>query len=101
MPKPTEGPWSAPPSGAYGQWPVLGPNFEAIAFTTAQLGDRWKAAANACRMAAAPEMLEDLEWAHVQLCPHPQWCEGNHPVLKPRHDKIRATIAKARGDADA
>ena len=57
MPEPTEGPWSAPPSGAYGQWPVLGPNCEAIAFATAQPGDRWKAAANARLMAAAPDLV--------------------------------------------
>ena len=61
MPEPTEGPWSAPPSGAYGQWPVLGPNYETIAFATAQPGDRWKAAANARRMAAAPDLYDFAE----------------------------------------
>ena len=42
-----------------GLWPVagLGPNCEAIAFATTQPGDRWKAAANARLMAAAPDLV--------------------------------------------
>ena len=52
---------------------------------------------SADRMAAAPEMLELLEWASSQLCEYPTWCEANHPVRKPKHDAIRAAIAKAKG----
>ena len=56
---------------------------------------------SADRMAAAPDMLEALEWACSQLCVYPTWCEANHPVRKPKHDAIRAAIAKAKGEADA
>ena len=89
MPEPTEGPWRASQSREGQSWSVLTEHGRIIAKT-------FESEANARRMAAAPEMVELLEWAHVQLCPHPQWCESNHPVLKPRHDKIRATIAKAK-----
>ena len=51
-------------------------------------------------MAAAPDMLEALEWACSQLCQYPTWCEANHPVRKPKHDAIRATIAKAMGETE-
>ena len=54
-------------------------------------------AADAYLVAAAPDLLEELEWAYSQLCLHPDWCDANHPVLKPRHDAIRAAIAKAKG----
>ena len=90
MPEPTKGPWRVFQSRAGRIWSILNGDGHIIAST---IGSE----ANAHRMAAAPEMLEALEWAHVQLCPHPQWCESNHPVLKPRHDTIRAAIAKARG----
>ena len=58
----------------------------------------WIKDANARLIAAAPEMLEELEWAHSQLCPHPDWCDANHPVEWPKHNAIRATIAKAKGE---
>ena len=86
MSEPTEGPWSAPPGGAYGQWPVLGPNFEAIAFATAQPGDRWKAAANARLMAAARDMEKALEVALADGGLR-YW---TRPILE-------AALAKARG----
>ena len=88
MPEPTEGPWSAPPSGAYGQWPVLGPNFEAIAFATTQPGDRWKAAANARRMAAAPDMEKALGKIVLEF-------EG---YASDGLDLAIAAIAKAKGE---
>ena len=49
-------------------------------------------------MVAAPELLERLEWAHAQLCQHPDWCEANHPTLTAEHNAIRAAIAKAKGE---
>ena len=91
MPEPTEGPWSAPPSGAYGQWPVLGPNCETIAFATAQPGDQWKAAANARRMAAAPDMEKALESMLSEHC-------GNHECDDVVHDLARTALAKAKGE---
>ena len=91
MPEPTEGPWTAPPSGAYGQWPVLGPNFEAIAFATAQPGDRWKAAANARRMAAAPDMEAVLE----RLVYH--WNDLDIEARRELMMDARVAIAKAKG----
>ena len=102
MPEPTEGPWSAPPSGAYGQWPVLGPNFEAIAFATAQPGDRWKAAANARRMAAAPDLLEALE---AMLREYKQLMTragvDKSAYFRGFASGARAAIAKAKGETDA
>ena len=89
MSEPTEGPWSAPPSGAYGQWPVLGPNCEAIAFATAQPGDRWKAAANARLMAAARDMEKALEVALADGGLR-YW---TRPILE-------AALAKARGSKE-
>ena len=50
---------------------------------------------------AAPEIVELLEWAYSELCQQPAWCESNHPVRKPKHDKIRAAIAKAKREAEA
>ena len=97
MPEPTEGPWSAPPSGAYGQWPVLGPNCEAIAFATAQPGDRWKAAANARLMAAAPDMEKALEM-YIQAE------DSEIPSVEQfawAGDAARAALAKAKGETDA
>ena len=54
--------------------------------------------ANGYRIAAAPDLLERLEWAHAQLCQHPDWCEANHPTLTAEHNAIRAAIAKAKGE---
>ena len=59
--------------------------------------ERPTAEASAHLMSAAPEMLEDLEWAHSQLCPHPEWCEANHPTLTMHHERMRFAIAKAKG----
>ena len=42
------------------------------------------------------ELLAALEWAHAQLCKHPDWCEANHPTMKVHHDALRTAIAKAR-----
>ena len=71
-------------------WAVRDANYWLIAHTTRKI--------EADRMAAAPEMLEMLEWACSQLCEYPTWCEANHPVRKPKHDAMRAIIAKARGE---
>ena len=95
MPEPeyTQGPWKARGFG------IHAPSKWTIAFieTDSHITldgdfDEPLALANARLIAAAPDLLEALEWAHVQLCPHPQWCESNHPVLKPRHDTIRAAL---------
>ena len=93
MPEPESapGPWRVVKD--YHGWAVRDADDWLIAVTTR------KTEAN--RMATAPEMVELLEWAHSELCPQPAWCESNHPVLKPRHDKIRTAIAKAKGETDA
>ena len=57
--------------------------------------------ANASLSSAALDLLEDLEWAHSQLCAHPEWCEANHPTLTMHHERIRRTIAKAKGTSDS
>ena len=44
-----------------------------------------------------PDVLWALEWAHAQLCRHPEWCEANHPTMTAHHDALLAAIAKARG----
>ena len=93
MPEPesTRGPWQVV-KDCHG-WAVRDADGWLIAVTPRKI--------SADRMAAAPEMVELLEWAHSELCPHPQWCDANHPVRKPKHDAIRAAIAKAKGEADA
>ena len=53
--------------------------------------------ANAHLITAAPDMLEELEWAHSQLCAHPEWCDANHPTLAMHHGRMRFAIAKAKG----
>lgn len=55
------------------------------------------AEASAHLMSAAPEMLEDLVWALSQLCPHPEFCEANHPTLTAKHNQMQAAVAKAKG----
>ena len=77
----------------YHGWAIRDANGWLIALTPKKI--------SADRMAAAPEMLELLEWACSQLCEYPTWCEANHPVRKPKHDAIRAAIAKAKGETDA
>ena len=112
MPEPTKGPWA--PMGNPHLMPeeLWTPNRGALEVSPGLtigsihhtepicrvFGYLLPVVANARLISAAPDMLEALEWAHVQLCPHPQWCESNHPVLKPRHDTIRAAIAKAKGE---
>ena len=90
-PEPAPGPWLVVKD--YHGWAVRAADDWLIAVTTRKI--------EADRMAAAPEMVELLEWAHSELCPHPQWCDANHPVQKPKHDAIRAAIAKAKGEANA
>ena len=96
MPEPTEGPWSAPPSGAYGQWPVLGPDCEAIAFATTQPGDRWKAAANARLMAAAPNLYDFAEKFVVWAEDMPD--ENYEQVEIDLIAMAKVAIAKAKGE---
>ena len=101
MPEPAEGPWvAAPIINGFPQHPgeVRGPHGPVAYVSLAVPIEQRHATVSVLALAAGLEMLKALEWAHGQLCPHPQWCEGNHPVLKPRHDTIRATIAKARGE---
>ena len=93
MPEPesTPGPWRVVKD--YHGWAIRDADDWLIAVTPRKI--------EADRMAAAPDMLEALEWACSQLCQYPTWCGANHPVRKPKHDAIRATIAKARGETDA
>ena len=45
-----------------------------------------------------PDVLWALEWAHGQLCKHPEWCQANHPTMTAHHVALLSAIAKARGD---
>ena len=87
----TPGSWELAPD----RWWAVRSTQDKKTIVTAAVAGRSKEEmlANARFIATAPDLLEDLEWAHSELCPQPAWCESNHPVLKPRHDKIRATIA--------
>ena len=48
----------------------------------------------------AQSVLSMMEWAHDQVCPRPDWCDANHPILKGRHDMMRKIIAKFAGRTD-
>ena len=91
----TPGPWHI--KAGY-DWVIESQDGASVAGVYTPAGQREVRQANARFIAAAPEMLEELEWAHSQLCPHPDWCDANHPVEWPKHNAIRATIAKAKGE---
>ncbi len=99
MPEPTEGPWvAAPIINGFPQHPgeVRGPNGPVAYVSLAVPIEQRHATVSV--LAAGLEMLEMLEWACSQLCQYPTWCEANHPVRKPKHDAMRAALAKARGE---
>ena len=95
MPEHTEGPWRFRRDEIGKKIGTIGKADGSEVITTVEY---WIKDSNAHLMATAPEMLEILEWAHSELCPHPQWCEASHPVQKPKHDAMRVIIAKARGE---
>ena len=85
------------PAGPMASGRFLGPTGKAIAFATAQPGDRWKAAANARLMAAAPDMEKALEM-YIQAE------DSELPSVEQflwAGEAARAALAKARGETDA
>lgn len=105
----TPGPWTAEQDpedadmwGIHAEPPFGGAVFVRIATVEPPAWnsvEREQLAANACLIAAAPELLAALERAERKLAAYVGVCAGDKELTDAVLPMARAAIAKARGDA--
>lgn len=88
--KHTPGPWFADTGsdGSIGIQPQIGFMVASVAMTPPH-----RAQANAALIAAAPDMLEALNWALTRFADHAQYCDEDAACI----EAVRAAIEKAEG----
>ena len=103
----TPGPWVVDGPDMFGDFNIVLANREsdsrAIAAVVSNLRDPAEVAANACLNAAAPELLEALDWALAEIEGRTRYdttCPYNADEQRDNCLTLaRAAIAKARGEA--